>query len=93
MSLLLTGIAELTTNDPARGDGHADRGDALLGVVRDAALVGSTDGLVEWVGPADEAPDADTRATSAAAPSSPVSSTRTRTSSSRATAPPSSPRG
>ncbi|KRF49077.1 imidazolonepropionase [Terrabacter sp. Soil811] len=61
MSLLLTGIAELTTNDPARGDGHADRGDALLGVVRDAALVVSPDGLVEWVGPAHEAPDADTR--------------------------------
>ncbi|MGO4361103.1 imidazolonepropionase [Terrabacter sp. RAF57] len=61
MSLLLTGIAELTTNDPARGDGHSDRGDALLGVVRDAAIVVSADGLVEWVGPADEAPDADTR--------------------------------
>ena len=42
MSLLLTGIAELTTNDPARADGHGDRagrGDALLGIVRDAALV------------------------------------------------------
>jgi imidazolonepropionase len=61
VSLLLTGIAELTTNDPARGDGHSDRGDALLGVVRDAAIVVSADGLVEWVGPADEAPDADTR--------------------------------
>ncbi|CAN7212928.1 imidazolonepropionase [Terrabacter sp. LjRoot27] len=61
MSLLLTGIAELTTNDPARGDGHADPGDALLGVVRDAALVVSDDGVVEWVGPAADAPDADTR--------------------------------
>lgn len=61
MSLLLTGIAELTTNDPARGDGHADPGDALLGIVRDAALVISGDGLVEWVGPAAEAPDADER--------------------------------
>ena len=61
MSLLLTGIAELTTNDPARGDGHADPGDALLGIVRDAALVVSDGGLVEWVGPAAEAPDADER--------------------------------
>jgi len=61
VSLLLTGIAELTTNDPARGDDHADPGDTLLGVVRDAALVVSADGLVEWVGPAHEAPDADTR--------------------------------
>ncbi len=61
MSLLLTGIAELTTNDPARGDGHADPGDALLGIIRDAALVISAGGEVEWVGPAAEAPDADER--------------------------------
>lgn len=61
MSLLLTGIAELTTNDPARADGLADPGDALLGIVRDAALVVSSDGAIEWVGPAAEAPDADTR--------------------------------
>ena len=61
MSLLLTGIAELTTNDPASGDGHADPGDALLGIVRDAALVVSDDGEVEWVGPAAAAPDADVR--------------------------------
>lgn len=63
MSLLLTGIAELTTNDPARGDGHAapaDRGDALLGIVRDAAVV-VADGEIAWVGPASEAPDADER--------------------------------
>jgi imidazolonepropionase len=61
VSLLLTGIAELTTNDPACGDGHADPGDALLGTVRDAALVVSADGVVEWVGPAAEAPEADER--------------------------------
>ena len=64
MSLLLTGIAELTTNDPARGDGHVARGDALLGIVRDAALVVSGPGPgaeVEWVGPASEAPAADER--------------------------------
>ncbi len=59
MSLLLTGITELTTNDPARGDGAADPGDALLGIVRDAALVVSADGEIEWVGPAAQAPDAD----------------------------------
>lgn len=61
MSLLLTGIAELTTNDPARADGHDDPGDALLGIVRDAALVVSDGGVIEWVGPAREAPDADER--------------------------------
>ena len=61
MSLLLTGIAELTTNDPERGDGHSDPGDALLGVVRDAAVVVSSAGEIEWVGPAAEAPDADDR--------------------------------
>lgn len=64
MSLLLTGIAELTTNDPARGDGRADPadpGDALLGIIRHAALVVSADGVIEWVGPASEAPDADER--------------------------------
>jgi imidazolonepropionase len=64
VSLLLTGIAELTTNDPARGDGHVAPGDALLGIVRDAALVVSGPGPgaeVEWVGPASEAPAADER--------------------------------
>ena len=63
MSLLLTGIAELTTNDAARGDGRAGRadpGDALLGIIRDAALV-VADGEIAWVGPASEAPDADER--------------------------------
>lgn len=55
---LVTGISELVTNDPARGDGHADPGDRLLGVLRDAALV-VRDGTIEWVGPAAEAPDAD----------------------------------
>jgi imidazolonepropionase len=61
VSLLLTGIAELTTNDPARADGHTDPGDGLLGIVRDAALVVSADGVIEWVGPVAEAPDADDR--------------------------------
>ncbi|MDN5764769.1 MAG: imidazolonepropionase, partial [Humibacillus sp.] len=57
-SLLLTGISELTTNDPAEGDGWADPGDRLLGIVRDAALV-VRDGFIEWVGPAAQAPPAD----------------------------------
>jgi imidazolonepropionase len=61
VSLLVTGIAELTTNDPARGDGHADPGDVLLGIVRDAALVVCDDGVIEWVGPEVDAPDADER--------------------------------
>jgi len=46
-SRLVTGIGELTTNDPD------------LGVVRDAALV-IADGRVAWVGPAARAPAADT---------------------------------
>jgi imidazolonepropionase len=52
MSLLVRGIAELVTNDPAVGDGSA------LGVVRDAALV-VEDGRVAWLGPAAQAPAAD----------------------------------
>ncbi len=60
MSTLLTGIAELVTNDQAWGDGHADPGDRLLGIVRDAALL-VADGTIEWVGPADRAPAADAR--------------------------------
>ena len=53
-STLLTGIAELVTNDPGLGDGSP------LGLVRDAALV--MDGeRAAWVGPAGEAPAADER--------------------------------
>ena len=58
--MLITGISELTTNDPARGDGWTDPGDRLLGIVRDAALL-VCDGFVEWVGPAALAPPADAR--------------------------------
>lgn len=47
-STLITGIGELTTNDPE------------LGRLTDAALV-FTDGLVAWVGPATSAPAADAR--------------------------------
>ncbi len=53
MSTLVTGIAELVTNDAAVGDGP-------LGLVADAAVV-VEEGVVAWVGPADAAPDADTR--------------------------------
>jgi imidazolonepropionase len=49
-SLLLTGIGELTTNDPSHG--------GLLGIVHDAALV-VADGTVAWTGPRRGAPAAD----------------------------------
>ena len=50
MTVLLTGIGELVTNDPAADD--------LLGLVEDAALV--VDGRqVAWVGRAADAPAAD----------------------------------
>jgi len=51
-SLLLTGIGELVTNDPALGDG------STLGLLTDAALV-SEGGRVAWVGPAAAAPTTD----------------------------------
>lgn len=47
---VITGIGELTTNDPAR--------EGLLGIVRDAAVVVEGD-RVAWVGRAVEAPAAD----------------------------------
>jgi imidazolonepropionase len=53
MSLLVTGIGELVTNDPSQ-----DRGP--LGLIADAAVV-VTDGEVAWTGPATAAPDADAR--------------------------------
>ena len=49
-SLLVTGIAELVTNDPGHG--------GLLGVVSDAAVVVDA-GRVAWTGPARSAPPAD----------------------------------
>ncbi|GAA3541702.1 imidazolonepropionase [Nocardioides daeguensis] len=53
MSLLITHIGELVTNDPA-----AARSGGLLGVRTDAAVVVS-DGVVSWVGSAADAPAAD----------------------------------
>jgi imidazolonepropionase len=53
MSRLVTGIAELVTNDPTRDDDP-------LGVLTDAALV-VEDGTVVWVGIAADAPEADDR--------------------------------
>lgn len=51
---LITGIAELVTNDPGTGDG------SRLGLLTDAALV--VDGArIAWIGPAARAPAADTR--------------------------------
>jgi len=53
-SVLVDGIAELVTNDPALGDG------SLLGVLDDAALVAEAERVV-WVGPRSAAPAADRR--------------------------------
>ena len=53
MTTVITGIAELVTNDPAHGDGP-------LGPVTDAAVVVDGD-TVAWVGPAARAPAADRR--------------------------------
>ncbi len=52
-STVVTGIAELVTNDPSSGTGP-------LGILVDAALV-VADGRVAWTGPAAAAPDADRR--------------------------------
>ncbi|HEV7934266.1 MAG TPA: imidazolonepropionase [Actinomadura sp.] len=51
MSLIITNIGELVTNEPTREAGR-------LGIVRDAALV-IEDGRVAWAGPGAEAPAAD----------------------------------
>ncbi|WP_298887089.1 imidazolonepropionase [uncultured Serinicoccus sp.] len=64
MSMLITGISELVTCDDTREDGGGSPLTRGLGVVEDAALVvggGGEDSapVVEWVGPAGQAPDAD----------------------------------
>ena len=53
-STLVSGIAELVTNDPAVGDGSA------LGVLPDAVVV-VEDGTIAWLGPAADAPPCDNR--------------------------------
>jgi imidazolonepropionase len=53
-SLLVDGIGELVTNDPAAGD------ETPLGLLREAAIV-VVDDRVAWVGAAARAPDADER--------------------------------
>jgi imidazolonepropionase len=50
VSTLITGIAELVTNDPTHG--------GELGLIKDAAIILSG-GIVEWVGPSATAPAAD----------------------------------
>lgn len=50
-AIVLQGISELVTNDPAAGPG-------LLGIVEDAAVV-MQDGVIAWLGPATSAPSAD----------------------------------
>ena len=50
-STLITGISELTTNDPEAGPG-------ISGFIYDGSLVVS-DGRIDWIGPAAEAPAAD----------------------------------
>jgi imidazolonepropionase len=52
-SVLLTGIAQLVTNDPTVGD-------SPLGVIIDAAAVVS-DGKIDWVGAVGDAPPCDAR--------------------------------
>ena len=57
---LITGIAELVTNDPAWSGAGQSADVARLGIVPDAAVVVEA-GKVLWIGPADLAPQADSR--------------------------------
>ncbi len=58
MSLLLTGIGELSTLDDTLDGAHHTDG---LGVLHDAALVVDDDATIAWLGPASHAPAADRR--------------------------------
>ncbi|MFM7013394.1 MAG: imidazolonepropionase, partial [Actinomycetota bacterium] len=53
MTLLITGIGELVTNDQSYGNG-------ILGIIQDAAVV-IEDDKIAWVGQANKAPAADRR--------------------------------
>ena len=53
-AIVITGIAELVTNDPSAGDGSE------LGIIRDAAVV-IEDDRISWTGTAKAAPAADQR--------------------------------
>ncbi|MDH2902324.1 MAG: imidazolonepropionase [Actinomycetota bacterium] len=53
--MLVTGIAELVTNDPTIGD------ESSLGILHKAALVIDSDGMLAWLGSAAAAPAADVR--------------------------------
>jgi imidazolonepropionase len=56
-STVITGIAELVTNDEhLEGADHSEH----LGRLSDAAVI-VQDGLIAWVGPASRAPEADDR--------------------------------
>jgi imidazolonepropionase len=57
---LITGIAELVTNDPAWAGAAQPADVARLGTVADAAIVAEA-GKVAWIGPAGLAPQADSR--------------------------------
>ncbi len=59
-STLITGIAELVTNDPAWSGSGVSGDVARLGIVADAAVVIDA-GRVTWVGAADAVPQADSR--------------------------------
>ncbi|PZO96977.1 MAG: imidazolonepropionase, partial [Dermacoccus nishinomiyaensis] len=57
---LVTGIAELVTNDPQHARAGASEDERLLGLLTDAAIVVEDD-RIAWVGEARRAPDADRR--------------------------------
>jgi imidazolonepropionase len=57
-SLLVRGIGELTTNDPAAADGSGGADEQILGVRHDAAFV-VEDGSLAWIGDESQAPAAD----------------------------------
>ena len=75
--MLLTGIGELVTNDPA-----PDREGGPLGIVRDAAVL-VEDGRIAWVGPPRTRPSTSRAATNARTAARPRSTARSGTPTSR----------